>query len=92
MSYKLIYDDKFIKKSVKFLKKHPKLKDRYYKTLEILEDNPFHPSLRLHKLKGTDYHSVSINMNYRIVLYFLVKGNEIYLLDIDNHDNAYKGL
>jgi len=31
-------------------------------------------------------------MNYRIVLYFLVKDNEIYLLDIDNHDNAYKGL
>jgi mRNA-degrading endonuclease YafQ of YafQ-DinJ toxin-antitoxin module len=92
MSYKLIYDDKFIKKSVKFLKKHPELKDRYYKTLEILEDNPFHPSLRFHKLKGTDYHSVSINMNYRIVLYFLVKGNEIYLLDIDTHDNAYKGL
>ena len=92
MSYKLVYDDKFIKKSVKFLKKHPKLKDRYYKTLKILENNPFHPSLRLHKLQGTDYHSVSITMNYRIVLYFLVVDNEIYLLDIDNHDNAYRGL
>ena len=92
MNYKLVYDDKFIKKSVKFLKKHPDLKDRYYKTLHILEDNPFHPSLRLHKLKGSDYHSVSLNMNYRIILYFLVVDNEIYLLDIDSHDNAYKSL
>ena len=92
MHYKLIHDDKFIKKSVKFLKKHPDLKERYYKTLEILEFNPFHPSLRLHKLSGTDYHSVSLNMNYRIILYFLVKDNDIYLLDIDSHDKAYKGL
>ncbi len=92
MSYKLIYDDKFIKKSAKFLKKHPNLKDRYYKTLEILEDNPFHPSLRLHKLSGSDYRSISINMNYRIILYFLIKDKDIYLLDIDSHDKAYQGL
>ena len=31
MSYKLVYDEKFIKKSAKFLKKHPDLKERYYK-------------------------------------------------------------
>jgi len=92
MSYKLVYDDKFIKKSVKFLKKHPDLKKRYYKILFILEENPFHPSLRLHKLKGTDYYSISITMNYRILLYFLVVNDEIYLLDIDTHDNIYKNL
>ena len=92
MSYKLVYDDKFIKKSAKFLKKHPDLKDRYYKILSILEENPFHPSLRLHKLQGTNYYSISITMNYRILLYFLVVDNEIYLLDIDNHDNIYKNI
>jgi len=92
MSYKLVYDDKFIKKSVKFLKKHPDLKKRYYKILSILEENPFHPSLRLHKLKRTDYYSISITMNYRILLYFLVVDDEIYLLNIDTHGNIYKNL
>jgi mRNA-degrading endonuclease YafQ of YafQ-DinJ toxin-antitoxin module len=92
MSYKLVYDDNFIKKSAKLLKKHPELKERYYKILAILEDNPFHSSLRLHKLKGSEYYSVSINMNYRILLYFLIKDDEIYLLDIDNHDNIYKNI
>ena len=92
MSYKLVYDEKFIKKSAKFLKKHSDLKERYYKILRILEDNPFHPSLRLHKLKSTDFYSVSITMQYRIILYFLVKDNEIYLLDIGSHDEAYKGI
>jgi len=29
MSYKLVYDEKFIKKSAKFLKKHPDLKEKY---------------------------------------------------------------
>ncbi len=92
MGYKLVYDDKFVKKSIKFIKKHPDLKEKYYKILTILENNPFHPSLRLHKIKGGDYYSVSVTMNYRILLYFLVKDNEIYLLDIDSHDNIYKNM
>lgn len=92
MNYKLVYDEKFVKKSAKFLKKHPDLKEKYFKILSILENNPFHPSLRLHKIKGSDYYSISVTMNYRILLYFLVKNDEIYLLDIDSHDNIYKNM
>lgn len=64
---------------------------RYIKTIEILEVDPFHPSLRLHKLQGQlgDYYSVSINMKYRVVIDFLISNNEIIPIDIGSHDEVY---
>ena len=91
MNYKLVLKEKFIKKSVKLLKKNPSLKSQFDKTIKQLEINPFHPSLRLHKLKGTlkEYYSISINMSYRIIIDFIIIDNKIILLDIGNHDEVY---
>lgn len=65
--------------------------DKYYKTILLLGDNPQHPSLRLHKLKGAlqQFQSVSINMQYRIMIDFIIKNDVIYLLDIAEHDELY---
>ncbi len=52
MSYKVTYTTAYNKKASKFLKKHTSLIDKYQKTIELLESNPQHPSLRLHKLEG----------------------------------------
>lgn len=89
--YKLIYPESYTKKAVKFLKRHPEIRNQYQKTLELLELNPFHPVLRLHKLQGQldGLSSVSINYSYRIVLQFLIQGDEILLVDIGNHDQVY---
>jgi addiction module RelE/StbE family toxin len=91
MSYKLVYSDNFLKKAKKLIKKNPPIKNKVYKTFELLENNPFHPSLRLHKLKGNlkDYYSISIDMSYRIIIDFVIKDNEIILLDIGTHDDVY---
>ncbi|MBW1759037.1 MAG: type II toxin-antitoxin system RelE/ParE family toxin [Deltaproteobacteria bacterium] len=91
MKYKLIYTDSYIKKTIKFLKKHPELISQYEKTLKILEINPHHPSLRLHQLKGRlkDLHSVSINISYRITLEFYFSDKEIVLVNIGHHDDVY---
>ena len=64
MNYKLVITDEYKKRLKKFLKKHPDMFERYAKCIFILENDPFHPSLRLHKLKGklADFHSISINM------------------------------
>ena len=72
---------------LKFRKKHPELRDQYYKTLKILEANPFHPSLRIHKLHGklNVYHSVSINMQYLIMIDFVIQDDMIILLSIGGH-------
>ena len=91
MSYKIIITDAYKKRVTKFLKKHPNMFNRYAKAIAILEVDPFHPSLRLHKLKGNlnEYYSVSINMEYRVVIDFLVVDNEIVPIDIGSHDDVY---
>jgi len=56
--------------------------------LLMLERDPYHPSLRLHALKGrlTGLHSASISMKYRITLELEVREREILLVDIGGHE------
>lgn len=88
----VIITEKFQKRAVKFLKLHPTLLKKYKKTLLQLETNPYHPSLRLHKLKGNlqEYYSVSINMQYRIMIDFIIQDDQVILIDIGNHDYLYR--
>lgn len=91
MRYKLIYTESYIHKAKRFVKKHPELISQYEKTLKILEIDPHHPSLRLHRLKGKlkDLHSISINISYRITLEFYFKDKEIILVNVGRHDEVY---
>lgn len=91
MPYRLIYTGNYVRRAKKFLKKHPQIMGQYEKTLELLELNPHHPSLRLHGLQGqlSGLSSVSINMSYRIVLELVIQGHDIILVDIGNHDHVY---
>jgi mRNA-degrading endonuclease YafQ of YafQ-DinJ toxin-antitoxin module len=91
MNYKIIQTEEYFKKLKKFIKKHQQVLDRYIKTIELLEIDPFHPSLRLHKLQGKlrVYHSVSINMQYRVVIDFILQDKEIIPIDIGTHDEVY---
>ena len=86
--YNLVFTERYTKRAIKFLRRHPELKGQYRKTLELLELNPFHPALRLHKLKGSfsDLHSVSINLSYRITIEFLIEGKTILPVNIGSHD------
>ena len=87
----IIYTESYIKRTRKFLKKHSDLIPQYEKTLKLLELNPNHPSLRLHKLQGklSDLYSISINISYRIVIYFLFQEDKIIPVDIGGHDEIY---
>ncbi len=91
MAYKLIYPESYIRRARKFFKRHPNLLDQYRKTLELLEINPGHPSLRLHPLKGklAGLHSVSITISYRITLEMVISEQEIVLVNIGAHDEVY---
>ena len=92
MSHRLTYPDSYLKRARKFLKKHPEISSQYQKTLELLELNPHHPSLRLHRLQGrlAPLSSISINMSYRIVLELLIRDNDIILVDVGHHDQVYR--
>ena len=64
MSFSLVFTDSYNRRAAKWLKKHSELRATYLKTLQLLELNPFHPSLRLHALRGRmqGVYSVSINI------------------------------
>ena len=87
----IIYTQSYIKIAKKFIKKHPDMLSQYKKTLELLEMNPKHPSLRLHKLQGklSDLYSVSINTSYRITMEFIIQENKIIPIYLGDHDEVY---
>ena len=88
---KIVYSDSYKKKAKKFFKKHPDLVSQYDKTIELLELNPYHPSLRLHKLTGklSDLYSISINITYRLSIEFVMQDDKIIPVDIGTHDEVY---
>jgi ABC-type nitrate/sulfonate/bicarbonate transport system ATPase subunit len=46
--YALLFTDQYNRRAARFLKQHPELRSTYLKTLQLLQANPAHPSLRLH--------------------------------------------
>ena len=92
MSYKIIFTKGYTKRSIRFFKQHPELIGQYEKTLKLLELNPYHPSLRLHPLKGKleGLHSVSINIGYRITIELIVREKAIVPIYIGTHDEVYR--
>ncbi len=91
MSWTLVFTDAYEKRALRWLKRHPDLRQQYLKTLQLLEANPFHPSLRLHALSGrlAGVHSVSINLSYRITLELLIQDERIIPVNVGDHDAVY---
>lgn len=91
MTFKLIFPSPYLERERSFRKKHPELRQRYFKTLLLLEQNPLHPSLRLHPMWGrlTGLHSVSISMRYRITLELELREQEIVFVNIGSHGEVY---
>ncbi len=91
-TYKLIYPESYNRRARKFLTRHPELTGQYTKALKLLEIDPFHTSLRLHALSGklAELHAISINLTYRITLEFTIRGKEIVLVNVGDHDTVYK--
>ena len=91
MIYRILYTESYIKKAARFISRHPDLLQQYEKTLKLLEVNPFHPSLRFHRLKGSlkELHSISINISYRITLEFLIEDKTIIHVNVGKHGDVY---
>lgn len=91
MNYVLIFTETYNRRALRWLKKHPDLRQQYLKTLQLLEANPFHPSLRLHPLNGRlqGIHSISINLSYRITLELLIQDKQIIPINVGDHDAIY---
>jgi len=91
MAFTLVFTEQYNRRASRFLKRHPELRQPYLKTLQLLELNPAHPSLRLHPLRGRldGLYSVSINLSYRITLELLIQHRQIIPVNVGDHDAAY---
>ncbi|MDD2456453.1 MAG: plasmid stabilization protein [Kiritimatiellae bacterium] len=91
MSCQLVFTESYTRRATRFLKRHPELVGAYEKTLLLLEVNPKHPSLRLHKLKGKleGLYSISVTLSCRSTLSFTILEGAIVLIDIGSHDQVY---
>lgn len=91
MSYTLVFTEQYNRRAARFLKRHPEVRAQYRKTLELVQANPHHPSLRLHPLKGKlkGLHSVSINLSYRITLELVIEDKRIVPINVGDHDAVY---
>ena len=91
MSYALLFTESYNRRAARWLKRHPDARQQYLKTLQLVQANPFHPSLRLHSLSGElkGLHSISINLSYRITLELLIKDTQIIPVNVGDHDALY---
>ena len=92
MPHVLVFTEADNHRAARWLEKHPNLRKQYLKTLQLLEANPFHPSLRLHTLKGKleGLYSVSINLSYRITLEMMILDGQIIPVNVGDHDAVYR--
>jgi len=86
----LIWDEPFLRILKKWRKKYPNLVERFQQKLSLFTQEPFHPSLKTHRLSGSlkDYWSLSITYDHRLVFKFISE-NQVLLIDIGTHDEVY---
>ncbi len=79
----------FVKKARKLIKNSRELDDKLETVLELLQNDPFTPSLKTHPLSGKlkGKHGCSLTEKLRIV--FKLSDNKIHLLNIGPHDEVY---
>ena len=92
---KLVKTSYFTKSAKKLLSENPHTAVKLKGTLELLENNPFTPALKTHKLKGKlkGFYACSVERDLRIIFDIIPikKENsfEILLLNIGTHDDVY---
>ncbi|HPS40781.1 MAG TPA: type II toxin-antitoxin system mRNA interferase toxin, RelE/StbE family [Candidatus Woesebacteria bacterium] len=83
------FDQNFINKLKKLKNQNPTLYFKVYKQLSLFKENPRHPSLRTHELKGKlkNVFSISVDRSFRLVY---IKNGEYLFFDLGFHSQIYK--
>lgn len=87
---KLTWDESFKRAYKKKIKRRPELKELFWKKIELFCNDPFHKSLRTHKLTGKlkDLWAFSIDYDTRLLFEFSDEEN-VLLIDFGSHDEVY---
>ena len=79
----ITYTDRFKKH---YKKLNDQEKNQFRQKLRLFVANPFHPSLRIKRIQGTDeLFEFSVSMDIRVIWFYEGK-NLVALVDIGHHD------
>ena len=87
---KLVWNKRFKRNLEKYTKKHPELSRLIEEKMRLFVEDPYHVSLRNHKLTGklNGFRAIVIEFDCRLIFEPL-EGNEVLLVDIGGHDDVY---
>ncbi|MCL1464979.1 type II toxin-antitoxin system mRNA interferase toxin, RelE/StbE family [Argonema galeatum] len=91
---KITWTPKSIRNFKSLVRRNQQLRPLIEEILRRLAEDPFHPSLRTHKLQGdlSNVWSCSIDYSYRILFKFVKNSDNedaILLIKIGDHDEVY---
>ena len=92
---RLVWSTSFERAFKLIARQHPQLTSKARETLKQLSDDPFHPTLRTHKLKGKLAGSWACSVAYDMRIVFDFARNpdsgedEILLLTVGTHEEVY---
>lgn len=90
MNYALARTPAFVRATRRIVRQNPSLALALAETLKRLSENPFHPLLHTHKLKGRLKNSWSCSAGYDLrVVFSLPQRNRILLEAVGSHDDVY---
>lgn len=71
----------------KILKLNPFIQQKLIKKRVLFQQNPYHKSLKTHKLRGKlkDYYSFSIDYHFRVLFKFTQKRKKAVFIDVGTH-------
>lgn len=92
---RLLWSSRFTRDFKRLLRRNPQLRPLIEQTLQQLVEDPFHPSLGTHKLKGdlSGIWSCSIDYSNRLLFEFVenseLEEKAILLHTVGSHDEVY---
>jgi len=81
------YTKEFQLEYSKIIKRNLGLRSKIRKQITRMQVQINHPSLRLHKLSGGKYWSVSVDKSIRILV--VIEGEIVYAYHIGKHEDVY---
>lgn len=64
--------------------------ERFWRIVERFQTEPYHPSLKTHKLSGKLRHLLSFSVEYDLrVIFYFEDANTARFIDIGTHDDVY---